>query len=173
MKSILGLSLIAFLMTSCWPSKISFIDKGSMHECLEQFSMPILENNAPNAPANYATELTEEIKNGIQNNTRLALVDVDQTAQVQLEGEITSYTITPIALQEGDNAEKNRLTIAARIQIYYTCPEDNYEEEMQVVSTRFSDFDASQDINSVEATLLEEINQQIVQDVINKLLSNW
>lgn len=44
---------------------------------------------------------------------------------------------------------------------------------MKVVSTRFSDFDANQDISSVESELLRDINSQIVQDVINQLLSNW
>jgi Cdc6-like AAA superfamily ATPase len=34
-------------------------------------------------------------------------------------------------------------------------------------------FDASQDVGSIQQQLLAEINDQIVQDVLNKLLSNW
>jgi hypothetical protein len=44
---------------------------------------------------------------------------------------------------------------------------------MNLTSTRFVDFDSNTDLATVERTLLEEINTQIVQDVINKLLSNW
>ena len=42
-----------------------------------------------------------------------------------------------------------------------------------MTSTRFADYDASQQLSDVESQLLELINQQIVQDVINKLRSNW
>mgnify|MGYP003318299750 FL=1 len=44
---------------------------------------------------------------------------------------------------------------------------------MKLTSTRFADYDSSTDLSSVENQLLDEINEQIVQDVINKLLSNW
>ena len=44
---------------------------------------------------------------------------------------------------------------------------------MTLTSTRFIDYDSNTDLASQEATLLDEISTQIVQDVINKLLSNW
>lgn len=135
--------------------------------------MNIMDMNAPNAPAMYPTDLTEAVKNGIQNNTRLLLVGVDQEAQVSIEGKINAYTITPVALQQGDVSAKNRLTISASFTILQSCPDQNLDEEMKVTSTRFADFDSNQDISSIEADLLQEINEQIVQDVINKLLSNW
>ena len=59
------------LIVSCWPSSVSFMDKGSMPEAWKTFSVLTLENNAPNIPLSYATLISEEIKDGIQNNTRL------------------------------------------------------------------------------------------------------
>jgi hypothetical protein len=44
---------------------------------------------------------------------------------------------------------------------------------MTLTSTRFADYDSNLDLTTVESQLLEEINKQIVQDVINKILSNW
>ena len=44
---------------------------------------------------------------------------------------------------------------------------------MTMTSTRFIDYDSNTDLGIVENQLLEEVNDQIVQDVINKLLSNW
>lgn len=161
------------LLSSCWPTSVSFNDTGSMNECLKSFNMPILDMNAPTAPAIYPTDLTEAVKNGIQNNTRLMLVGTDQEAQVTIEGKINAYTITPVALQQGDVSAKNRLTISASFVIFQSCPENSFEEEMTLTSTRFADYDSNQDISSIEQDLLQEINDQIVQDVINKLLSNW
>ena len=85
-------------------------------------------------------------------------------------GAITSYSITPIALVQGDNATQNRLTISVKFNFYINAPE---EDEMTLVSTRFFDYDASADLSSQESVFLDEINAQIVQDVTNKLLSNW
>ncbi len=160
-------------LTSCWPTSVSFNDTGSLHPCLTHFQMDPLENAASNAPINYPIELTEAIKSGIQNNTRLLLSGENNTPQVTITGKITNYSVMPIALQEGDNAAKNRLTVSAMMEIYFDCPKADYSHEMKVMSTRFTDFDANQDISSVESQLLTEINTQIVQDVINQILSNW
>ena len=78
--------------------------------------------------------------------------------------------MSPIALQEGDNAAKNRLTISTQFTIFIQKPEESI---MKLTSTRFADYDSNTDLSSVENQLLDEINEQIVQDVINKLLSNW
>jgi hypothetical protein len=75
-----------------------------------------------------------------------------------------------VAIQEGDNSAKNRLTISVQFTIFITAPE---EDKMTLTSTRFVDYDSDTDLASQEATLLDEISTQIVQDVINKLLSNW
>ena len=90
--------------------------------------------------------------------------------EIVIEGTIKSYTVIPVAVQEGDNASKNRLTISAQFTIEVSAPE---EDQMNLTSTRFIDYDSNTDLASVENQLLEEISRQIVQDVINKLNSNW
>ncbi len=157
-------------LTGCWPSSVSFIDTGSMPEEWKTFSVKTLENDAPNTPISYAALLSEKLKDGVQNNTRLLLNPVVGKGEVSIEGKISSYTIIPVAIQEGDNSAKNRLTISVQFTIFITAPE---EDKMTLTSTRFIDYDSNTDLASQEATLLDEISTQIVQDVINKLLSNW
>jgi hypothetical protein len=169
MKILLYISIL-LLMTGCYPSSISFVDSGSMNEAWKTFTVKTLENIAPNAPTSYAVTLSEEIKDGVQNNTRLSLNPNLGKGEVNIEGTITNYSLMPIALQEGDDAAKNRLTITVNFTIFVTKPE---EEEMTLTSTRFVDYDSKTDLASVESTLLEEVTTQVVQDVINKLLSNW
>jgi hypothetical protein len=169
MKFLLFLS-IALLLSACWPSSVSFIDNGSMPEEWKTFSVRTLENNAPNTPISYAPQLSEQLKDGIQNNTRLLLNPETGKGEVYVEGKINTYSVTPVAIQEGDNSAQNRLTISVQFTIFVSAPK---EEKMNLTSTRFVDFDSNTDLATVERTLLEEINTQIVQDVINKLLSNW
>lgn len=167
---ILLFPLISLLLTACWPSSVSFKDTGSMPEEWKTFSVKTLDNNAANCPLSYSPLLTEQIKDGIQNNTRLLLNTQIGKGEVNIEGIISSYNVAPLAIQGNDNASKNRLTISVQFTINTTKPK---EESFNLVSTRFADFDASVNLSSVESKLLEEINEQIVQDVINKLLSNW
>ncbi|MEJ6583284.1 MAG: LPS assembly lipoprotein LptE [Crocinitomicaceae bacterium] len=164
----------SFLVTSCWPSSVSFMDKGSMPPEWKTFTLKTLDNSAPNTPLSYPAQLSEAVKDGIQNNTRLLITSKVEESNIDIEGVINSYSITPIALQNDDSgsqsAAQNRLTISVNFDIYIKEPEP---DEMKMTSTRFIDYSSSQDIGSVETQLLEEINTQIVQDVINKLLSNW
>ena len=79
----------------------------------------------------------------------------------EIEGKVIGYTVSPIALQEGDNAAKNRLTISSQFTIFIAEPEKSV---MKLTSTRFVDYDSNTDLTSIESQLLEEIDQQIVQD---------
>ena len=161
--------LTIILLSSCWPKSVSFVD-GNLPDEWNFFYLNTLKSNAPNAPISYSAILSDAIKDGIQNGSRLKLATDAKDAQIEIDGMVTSYSITPIALVQGDNATQNRLTISVKFNFYINAPED---EEMTLVSTRFFDYDASADLASQESVFLDEINTQIVQDVTNKLLSNW
>jgi len=163
-------SILSILLFACWPSRIGFKDVGGMPEEWERFSLQTLRISAPTCPLSYAAGLSETIKDGIQNNTRLGLTPNLNDAQVQISGEITNYSVNPIAMQNGDNAAKNRLTVSVVFDLNFTQPK---KEETKLVVTRFADFDAGANFASVENQLLTQVNEQVVQDVINKLMSNW
>lgn len=170
MRTLVPFLSLVLLLSACWPSSVSLTDSGSMPPEWKTFTVTTLENEAPNTPLNYAVLLSEKIKDGIQNNTRLLLNPNNGNGEVNIEGTITNYSITPLALQEGDNAAQNRLSITVKFDIFVTKPK---EEQLALNATRFIDYISTTDLASVESNLLEEINNQIVQDVVNKLLSNW
>ena len=167
---IIAVLLIFSLLSSCWPTSISFKDKGSMPESWKTFSIKTLEINAANCPLSYSAALTEKLKDGIQNNTRLALNTSLGKGEVTIEGLISSYNVMPLAIQGNDNASQNRLTISVQFSIFVSEPK---EDIINLTATRFADFSAATNLSTVESQLVEEISEQIVQDVINKLLSNW
>ncbi len=170
MKNIILFISLLWVLTSCWPYSVSLRDTGSMPPEWKTFTVKTIESNAANAPLSYAPNLSESIKDGIQNNTRLLLNTKPGKGEVNIEGVITNYTVVPVALQQGDNAAKNRLSITAQFSIFITAPK---EQTMKLTATRFVDYDSNTDLASSENSLLEQINEQIVQDVINKLLANW
>lgn len=168
-RILIALTFLIFIVSSCWPTRVSFIDDTMPPEWKNFFVTP-LELNAATAPANYNASLTEAVRTGMQNNTRLEMLPEIDSADVRISGTVTSYYTSPQAITEGDNAQRNRLTVSVSFTIL--SPTKGLEK-MQMTSTRFADYDASQQLSDVEAQLLEVINQQIVQDVINKLRSNW
>lgn len=170
------LSSLLLILTACWPTSVSFKDKGSMDERWKKFSVLTMENEAPNATLSYPALLTEDLKDGIQNNTRLKLESNKDSSQIVIEGTVVGYNVTPAAIQQGEVTAKSRLTVSVKFFILINVPPkegDLTENDMNMTVSRFADFPADQDLSSVESNLLEEINKQIVQDVINKLMSNW
>jgi hypothetical protein len=140
-----------------------------MPEEWKSFSVEMIENRAPNCPLNYGPILTEVLKDGIQNNTRL-LLNTDGGGELIVSGGITTYNVAPIAIQENDNATQNRLTIRVQFEFLINTTE---KEKVSFSASRFADFDSNVNLASIESQLIEDINSQISQDVINKLLSNW
>jgi len=156
MKQFLYHSVLILLLSSCWPESFSFRDSGGMPVEWQSLS--------------FAPLLTEKLKDGVQNNSRLLLNTNQGAGEVNIEGAITNYQVQPVAIQGADNASSNRLTMSLALKIKIKAPK---EEEWQLVSTRFADFDAKSNLADVEQKLFAEIADQMVQDLINKLYSNW
>ena len=160
---------LSVLLTSCWPTSVSFRDN-SMPPEWKNFFLITLDNEAPNTPLSYPANLSEQLKDGVQNNTRLLLANNQDSSQVIISGVVAQYSVDPVAIQDGDVAAQNRLTVRVNFQIDITSPE---VDQKTLTATRFVDYDASTDLGIVETELLNAVNEQIVQDLINKLLSNW
>ena len=164
------IALILTSLTACWPTVfLSPNDNSYPEECKQFYIFPI-EVASPTAPSNYGANLSEQLRSGLQNNTKLKLANKLEDAQVQITGVIRSYSTAPSAIQQNDQVAQNRLTVS--VQFTIVTPSKGLEE-MQLVSTRFADYPANTSLVDVENQLLEEINQQVTQDLINKLLSNW
>lgn len=176
MRIIFCLISILTLLTACWPSSMSFKDQGSMDPRWQKFYVVNIENNAPNAELSYPAVLTEDIRSGVQNNTRLKLHSNRDSAQVVIEGVVSNYMISPNAIQAGDVAAKSRLTVTCKFNISSKVILREGEEpieDMDLTVSRFADYNSTSEYAAVKTQLIEEINKQIVQDIINKLMSNW
>ncbi len=162
MKIILYILLILGLH-SCF--SYSFVD-GSIDA--DTFSVSIFEEQAANAPAGYGGQFTDYLKNFIISRSKLKLKNID--ADIQISGKIVGYSTAPLAVQSDEAAALTRLTVTMFVSVINNVkPEQSFEQNF----SNFSDFDSSNDLSSVEAQLLEDINRKIAQDIVNKLSSNW
>ncbi|MDE7443822.1 MAG: hypothetical protein K2M65_06650 [Muribaculaceae bacterium] len=104
----------------------------------------------------------------ITRNTRLQTTD--NSSDLELEGEITGYTLTPQAVTENAYASRTRLTITVRVK--YT---DNKQDTNNIDQTfsAYRDFDSNEMLTDVQDQLCSEISKELVDLIFNATLGNW
>lgn len=104
----------------------------------------------------------------ITRNTRLQTID--GASDLDIEGEITGYNLTPQAVTEDAYASKTRLTITVRVKYTDSKKEGN---DINQTFSAYRDFDASQMLNDVQEQLCQEISKELVELIFNATLGNW
>lgn len=128
-----------------------------------------LENRARNVVPSLSATLTEKVRRRILSQTGLKPVTSDD-ADYDITGKITTYEVSVTGAQSVQVATKNRLTIALEVTFKNRL---NEKADFTQTFTRFSDFSASQLLQSVEAALIEDIGNQLADDIFNKAFVNW
>lgn len=142
----------------------------------ETISIDMFYNDAEGGPPDMAQTFTNELRDYYQSNTNLTLVEDD--GELQLEGVITGYRLTPIAPTAtnndqlgGSTSALTRLTITVQAT-YINTQDDQFNFENRSFSF-YSDFDSNQNLTTIEDQLLEEIFDQIILDIFNASVANW
>ena len=109
-----------------------------------------------------------ELLDYIARNTRLRVND--GASDLQIEGEITGYNLSPQAVTEDAYASRTRLTISVRVK--YT---DNRQESNNIDQTfsAYRDFDSSEMLTDVQDELCLQISKELVDLIFNATLGNW
>ena len=132
-------------------------------------------NNAPLGPSNMSVSFTEKIKDYYQQNTSLALVD--ENGDLQIDGYIEDYTISPVAAAASGNNALGDLSTLSRLKITVFATYVNLKDDQFDFEKRFSffrDYDPNaEDLSSNEQLFLEEIFDQIILDIFNASVANW
>jgi hypothetical protein len=124
--------------------------------------------SAPSSPPTLSNLISESLKDKFNDETNLTILP--NNGDLQFEGEITSYKLKPIAIQQNETAAQNRLTITVKVN-YTNTKDDEFDYNSNF--SRFRDYSSSQDLSSIEQQLLEDITNELVEDIFNKALTNW
>lgn len=109
-----------------------------------------------------------ELLDYITRNTRLQTTD--GASDLQLEGEITGYNLSPQAVTEDAYASKTRLTITVRVKYTDTKAEG---KDIDQSFSAYRDFDSSLMLTDVQDQLCQEISKELVDLIFNATLGNW
>ena len=161
-----GVLVLALLLAGCRLS-VS-LTGGTVDPRAKTVAITTFQNNASLVNPTLSQSFTTALKDKIQGQMPLTIVSTN--GDYELEGEITGYNVSPVAIQGNETAAMNRLTITVRVR--FTSSYDDTQNFDQTFS-RYADYPSSQNLSSVEAGLVGEINDALTDDIFNKAFVNW
>lgn len=136
---------------------------------MKTINVKVFENNAPLVVATLTPIFTEDLKSRIRNQTSLRISTGD--ADGIFTGNITGYSITPVAITDNNRptAGANRLTI--RVNVKYTNnlnPKQSFEESFE----RFKEFKLTS-LSAQEPGLIKDVTAMLTEDIFNRAFAQW
>lgn len=167
----LAFLLLAILLQAC--GVYSFTG-ATLPPTIKTISIQPFFNDTGNGPPNLSQNFTERLRDYFQSNTDLALVEAD--GDLQLDGSIVGWQLTPVAPtatgnNQPDRAALQRLTITVAVNFVNTVDEkQSFERNFSF----YADYNPQQtDFAAEEQRLIDEISETIIFDIFNNTVANW
>lgn len=136
---------------------------------VKTITIDYFEYKALKVNPSLSNDMTEALKDKFRKMTRLEQVDMD--GDLEITGAITGYDVRATAVTADEVAAQNRLTVTVKISFTNRkYPEDDFSDKS---FSSYADYDSTQSLDAVEATLCEEIIEKICEDVFNATVANW
>jgi len=163
---LLVIFVVTAVFSACKP-RVS-LSEASIPPEAKTVSVAFFVNNTPLGAPSLSQRFTEKMRDVVSQQTPLALIR--QNGDLQFEGSVSDYNISPVAVQSTDQSTSNRLTIS--VQVKYS---NKFEaaKSFEQTFTRFADFSSSDNISAREADLVTEIYRQLTEDIFNRAFNNW
>lgn len=157
--------LLAIALSSC-KTKVS-LSGATIPPEAKTISVGFFTNNTSLGAPSLSQRFTEKLRDVVSQQTGLTLVK--QNGDLQFEGYISDYNVSPIAIS-ADQASQNRMTISVSVKYINKFEESkNFEQTF----TRFQDVASDKNISTIEPELVTEIYRQLTEDIFNKAFNNW
>jgi hypothetical protein len=128
-------------------------------------------NSFPNRTSFYP-EMTQIFDQALRKRfiEQTRLREVTSSPDIQMSGEITGYTLSPMAVKSDAYASQTRLTIT--IKVDYVNNKETGKDVTQSFSS-FLEFDSNESLSSVEDRLVKDIIDDIIDQIYNSTVANW
>ena len=157
----------------------------SLHSCytFKDISIPpevktvkvnYFENKARIVNPQLSQKLTDKLRQKVVGQTRLSQTNSDE-AHYDISGYISDYNVSTSGISQGTGGAKsqssiNRLNVTVHLIFKNRLDETkNFEADL----TRNVDFSATQSLSQAEASITEDIVKNLVDEIFNRIFSNW
>ena len=158
---------VSFLLGGCSIVKYSFSGT-SIQPDVKTVTINFFEYKALKVNPTLSNDLTEAMKDKFRKLTKLEQVDID--GDLEISGTVTGYDVRAAAVTANEVAAMNRLTVTASLKFTNRkYPEEDFEKSFSA----YSDYDSTNSLDAVEASLCEEIVEKLVEDMFNASVDQW
>lgn len=158
---------LTLAINSC---SISYKFNGASIDYSKTHSISVADfpNNAALVYAPLSNNLSDAIRDIYQRQTRLEVLR--RGGNLELEGEITGYTLTPMAVSADSYAAETKLTLTVRVRFTNNiAPEESFEKTYSAYQT----FDSSRMLNDVQDELCNTMITEIAESIYNDTVAKW
>jgi len=141
----------------------------NLHPDVKTVQIDYFPNNAVLVEPTLSTLFTVALQDLFLQQTNLDLVK--SGGDLQFEGEITGYKISPMTATAEQTAAQNRLTITVNVRFYNNkLEEDNFERSFSF----YYDFPGEQSLSgSLASDAYDAILERLTQDIFNASVAKW
>ena len=170
MSKVLKTCLLLVLAIAVNGGSISYKFNGASIDYSKTRSISVADfpNNAALVYAPLSNNLSDAIRDIYQRQTRLEVLR--RGGNLELEGEITGYTLTPMAVSADSYAAETKLTLTVRVRFTNNvAPEESFEKTYSAYQT----FDSSRMLNDVQDELCNTMITEIAESIYNDTVAKW
>ena len=155
---------IVIFFTGCY----SFKDVSPIPQEIKTFRVNYIENRARYINPQLSPQLTDKLRQKITSQTRLSGVQGDD-AHYDISGQVTGYNVTTSGISN-QQAATNRLTVTVHLKFKNTL---DASKDFEADVSRNFDYSANLTLPQAEAQLTETIIKNMVDEIFNRIFSNW
>lgn len=126
-----------------------------------------IENKARYINPLLSPRLTDKLRQKIVNQTRLSQTNGE--ADYEISGTVTDYSVSTSGIANQQAASNNLNVTVSIVFKNRVDPKRNFESSI----TRNFPFSSSKSLQQAEAELNEQVINNLVDEIFNKIFSNW
>ncbi len=161
------LSLIAVVIASSCTISYKFNGASIDYSKTKSISIHEFPNNAPLVYTPLTIQFNNELRNIYARQTRLQILEAN--GDIDLDGAITGYALTPLSIGANALASENRLSLTVRI----TVTDNTTDKTTENSFTASRNFDSSSTLEDVQDALITEMIEEIIDQIFNATVANW
>ena len=159
--------IMSFILASC---TISYKFNGASIDYSKTKSLSIVDfpNTAELVYPPLAQYFTETLRDTYAKQTRLQLLK--RGGDMNIEGEIVGYQLTPMAISADSYAAETKLTMTIKVRFFNNKnPEDDFEKSYSAYQT----YDSSRMLTDVQDELMKVMVTEITDNIYNDTVAKW
>ena len=161
------LLFLTFLFHSC---TISYKFNGSSIDYTKTKTLSIADfpNNAELIYPPLSQYFSETLKDSYTKQTRLQLIK--KGGDLNIEGEIVGYQLTPMSISADSYASETKLTLTINVRFSNS---KNPEEDFEKKYSAFQTFNSSRMLTDVQDELMQTMVSEIADNIYNDTVAKW